>query len=295
MKGKGSIIIKAVLFIILAAGLAGVVKTNLDYGKGKADYGEAMELAGLPEAKKAEKPAMQDSQKQAGKVLESKEQDPYMAYYAQINLEALREINHQIIGWIAIPDSEVSYPLVQGEDNDYYLNRTWKREKSSVGAIFLECQVNENFHDFNTIIYGHNMRNGSMFGSLKYYSEESYQKEHPYVYLVDDNGVHRYRIYAAYEAGVREIPYHLNITDEKKKEEFIEYGVSHSLIDTKIKPGTENKIVTLSTCTGRGYSSRWVVQAVEDHNNYFNTLKLYQRKVLDRICFIPYTIGTTES
>ena len=81
---------------------------------------------------------------------------------------------------------------------------------------------------------------------------------------LDGNGVYRYRIYAAYETGVREITYRLNITESEKKEEFIRFGIEHSLIDTGVKPGTEDKVVTLSTCTGNGYSTRWVVQAVRE-------------------------------
>ena len=264
MTKRKNMVIKAVCLILLTAGLAGMIKTGLSYHKGDVDYAEAMELAKVPKLEAGNSEKGQGQGTQGGDMRESEETDPYMLSLAGIDLDALRENNSQVTGWIAIPDSQVSYPLVQGEDNSYYLNRTWKRERSSVGAIFLECQVNRDLSDFNTIIYGHKMRNGSMFGGLNNYSSREYWEAHPCIYIADGNGVYRYRIYAAYETGVREITYRLNITESEKKEEFIRFGIEHSLIDTGVKPGTEDKVVTLSTCTGNGYSTRWVVQAVRE-------------------------------
>lgn len=86
-------------------------------------------------------------------------------------------------GWILIPNTVISYPLLQGEDNQYYLNHTWKKWTSAVGAIFMDSQNNPNLTDFNTIVYGHRMNNGSMFASLKNYKKQSYWQAHPCVYI----------------------------------------------------------------------------------------------------------------
>jgi sortase B len=247
----------AVSAVMLAAGLAVIIQKNLDYQKGADDYSEAEQIA---EAAEWKTPGIRESKE---KETVEKESDPYIQSLAQLNIEALKEINDEVIGWIMIPDSEVSYPLIQGADNSYYLERTWKKEKSAVGSIFLECQVSKDLSDFNTIIYGHKMRNGSMFGSLEQYKEETYWREHPRVYIVSGQEVHRYEIYAVYEAGVRDLTYHLKIEDPEKKEEFIRFGKEHSVIDTGIEPTARDRIITLSTCTGRGYRTRWVVQAAE--------------------------------
>ena len=106
-----------------------------------------------------------------------------------------------------------------------------------------------------------------MFGSLEKYKEESYWRDHPSVYLVSAEGVRRYDVYAAYEAGVRDITYGLKIKDQEKKEELIRFGKDQSDIDTGIEPTADDRILTLSTCTGRGYRTRWVVQAVEYREN----------------------------
>ena len=100
-----------------------------------------------------------------------------------------------------------------------------------------------------------------MFGSLKYYLNDGYWEEHPAVYLVTDAGVHRYDIYAVYEAAVDGVTYDMNFADDAAKTNFIHYGIRRSVVDTDIVPAAEDSIITLSTCTGVGYATRWVVQA----------------------------------
>ena len=250
MKKNWQLGLKILLAVVLAAGLIYVAVRQLEYYKGAQEYADAEQVAALPE------PEM-DVEPEPGVY-----QDPYLSMFESMDLDALREINDEIIGWISIPDTQVSYPILQAEDNDYYLKRTWKKAYNSVGSIFLECQNAPDFSDFNTIIYGHNMRNGSMFGELRYYKNLDYWKEHPSIYIVDDNGVHRYDIFAAHEVGVRTITYGLEITKQETKEEFINFALSGSVIDTGVVPTAEDQIVTLSTCTGNGYSTRWVVQGV---------------------------------
>lgn len=178
-----------------------------------------------------------------------------------INLEALREVNSDVVGWIEIPGTPVNFPLLQAEDNSYYLTHTWQKLDCPGGSIFLEQWCSPDFTDFNTIIYGHRLVNENMFGSLKHYAEQEYWSEHPYIYIVTDSGVHRYEIYAAYEAPVTSPTYRLGISSDEGRQTVIDYGLESSVIDTGISPKVHEEIITLSTCTGAGYDSRWVVQA----------------------------------
>ena len=178
-------------------------------------------------------------------------------------LAALREQNTDVLGWIVIPNTKVSYPLVQGEDNDYYLNHTWRKTRSVVGAIFMEQQSSADLTDFNTIIYGHRMNNRSMFGRLLDYKKQSYWQDHPRFYITDDSGTHTYEIFAAYEPAVGSTPYCIRFSNDTEKQTFINYGLEHSVIETGVVPEVTDRIVTLSTCTGNGHATRWVVQGVE--------------------------------
>lgn len=190
------------------------------------------------------------------------EDDPYMDALAETDLEALRAVNPDVLGWIEIPETQLKYPLMKGLDNQYYLNHSWNGKANQAGAIFLERMNQEDFSDFHTVIYGHRQLDGSMFGSLKHYTTTGYWQEHPYVYIKDDAGVHRYEIFAAYEAAVGSRTYQVGFADENSKQNFLEYCAEASVIDTGVMPTLEDKILTLSTCTAAGdNANRWVVQA----------------------------------
>ena len=193
------------------------------------------------------------------------EQEPleeHALYLEHLDLHELRKTNPDVLGWISIPGTQLDYPLLQGEDNQYYLKRTWQGKSNSAGSIFLECKVDPTFEDFNTIIYGHNMKNGSMFGSLRQYRTQSHYEANPWIYIVDDAGIRRYEIFAAFEAEVTGYTYRLDINTLEKKQALLAYSLEKSGIDAKIIPSPEDPIITLSTCTGNGYDTRWVVQAV---------------------------------
>lgn len=179
-----------------------------------------------------------------------------------MDLPALQQVNSDVIGWIAIPGTEISYPLVQGADNDYYLTHTWNQNSSAVGAIFMDCRCSADFSGFNTIVYGHRMNNGSMFAALKHYKKQDFLQAHPQIYVTNASGTHAYSIYAAYEAALDGTAYYSAFSDETIKKTFIDEGISLSVIRTGAVPTVNDHILTLSTCTGNGHATRWVVQAV---------------------------------
>jgi len=198
-----------------------------------------------------------------GESPEKPAEDPYAAALNNMDFSVLQQVNEDVIGWIIIPNTQLSYPLLQGEDNQTYLYRTWKKTWGSVGSIFLECQSDRDLSAFNTIVYGHRMRNGSMFGSLRNYSKASYWEKNPSVYITDGSGTHIYDIYSAYEAPLDGPTFWVEIAQQEHKQKFIQYTVDNSVLDTGIVPTQGDRILTMSTCTGNGYATRWVVHAVK--------------------------------
>lgn len=178
-----------------------------------------------------------------------------------MDIQALREINRDVLGWIYIDGTDVDYPLLQGEDNEHYLKYDWKKDQNVSGAIFMERENAADFSDFNTIIYGHNMRSGAMFGGLKEYEKQAYWEAHPHICILNDSGVFRYDIFAAHKVDTDSIVYALEINNTDRREEFIRFALDNSMIDTGIEPKAEDRIITLSTCTGEA-DTRWVVQGV---------------------------------
>lgn len=181
----------------------------------------------------------------------------------ELDLKVLQKENKDVVGWIMIPDTEISYPLLQGEDNTYYLEHTWEHTKSRGGSIFLEQMCSKDLTDYNTIIYGHRMKNRSMFGSLAFYNDKEYLEAHPYIYLADNQGCHIYEIYAVYETKTDGPVYQIEPFNDEMKKKFIEWTVQESVVDTGIVPELNERILTLSTCTaGNNQEKRWIVQGV---------------------------------
>lgn len=184
-------------------------------------------------------------------------------YVLQIDFTALVKENADIIGWIDIPGTTVSYPVVQSEDNEFYLTQSIYGERSSSGAIFMDYRNERDLSDDNTILYGHNMKNGSMFGGLKQYREEDFFKEHPYVDYYTPEGRHRFVIYAVYEEEAVSENFPVKFEDEKSQSSWFEEGMKKTWQKPFIIPGVDQHTIMLSTCTGRGYDKRFVVRAVE--------------------------------
>ena len=242
----------AVLLAVVFAGSVGaLLYQQLQYRRAAEDYAQAQAAAGLSAAE-ADGEAAERGQGTVG--VEGEEP-------LQVDLEALQAVNGDVVGWIAIPGTDISYPVLQGRDNQYYLDHTWRGERNAVGAIFLDARNDPEMEDFNTILYGHRMNNDSMFGQLHRYSSQEFWREHPWVYVAVSGGVLRYEIFAAYEADVEGSTYWLEFPDQGSRLAFLEESEAQSVLDAGKSPGPEDRILTLSTCTGRGHDARWVVKA----------------------------------
>lgn len=238
-----------------------LIRQGIEYKIGTAHYAEASQLAALPQSDDSgENPSSPAAPKRTYT-------DPYAAALSETDLDALQAVNSDVVGWITIPDTELSYPLLQGEDNSYYLSHTWQKEQNYMGSIALEYRVSPDLSDFNTIVYGHRFRDGSMFGSLHNYNDIDYWKQAPSVYILTDGAeVYRYDIFAAYQADLSLPLYLPGVSKQSVKEEILEYALANSVIDTGIIPTAEDQILSLITCTSGGFSSRWIVQAVRIPN-----------------------------
>lgn len=265
MKKRVRNLIRLVLLVVFAVSTVLLIRQWRDNTDAEAAYQDAVSIAmqktaeKLPEKTKAE-PAEPEKPVTIW-VPAPVEDDPVMEEMTGISLAALREVNPDVTGWIRIPETKVDYPILQGEDNDFYLNHTWEKEPNSLGSIFLEHQSSSNMTDYNTIIYGHNMKNGAMFGDLDLFSLQRFWENHPYVYILTDDGVYRYEIFAFCQAEVESLTYGLNPRRTDTKEKFLNLSLETAWYDTGIKPPVTDRILTLSTCSGGGYTHRFVVQA----------------------------------
>lgn len=184
-----------------------------------------------------------------------------------IDFEALWEINPEAYAWITIPGTEIDYPILQSEtDNTYYLTHNIEGEESPEGAIFTEDYNSKDFKDPNTVIYGHNMRNGSMFQGLHEYMDRAFFDENREVLIYLPDKILHYEIFAAYLYDDRHLLESFDFEDEDVFEAYLNRIFSirdmNSFIDTDMEVTAEDKIITLSTCYSNESNQRYLVQAV---------------------------------
>lgn len=261
---KARRILLIALLAVFAVSAGMLIRELVEYRQGQETYDEAKELANVPDFSAPKKiPSASASSSAAASASASapKAADPYAQQLAKMDFTALSKVNSQVFGWILIPGTVISYPLLNGTDNSYYLRHTWRKASSVVGAIFLEQSNSARLTDFNTIIYGHNMNNGSMFGTLKKYRTKSYWSAHPYIYLTTASGSRRYQVFAAYEVSTQGKTYQVGFPSTASRQSFLDYCLKQSRYSTGVTPKTYDRILTLSTCTGHGHATRWVVQA----------------------------------
>lgn len=185
-----------------------------------------------------------------------------------VNFEELWKINPEIYAWIQIPDTNVDYPIVQRvtDDQEYYLTHNIYGEEKTAGSIYTEYYNSTDFNDPNTIIYGHNMKNGSMFHNLRYFAEEEYFEEHKDLYIYTPDRILVYEIFTSYEYDDRHLLGSFDFWDEEVYASYLEELANPRSMYTMFREGTQldtdSRIVTLSTCVGGKPSSRRLVQAV---------------------------------
>ena len=178
-----------------------------------------------------------------------------------IDFEQLQSENEEIIGWLRIGALKDSYPVTQGKDNDYYLHRTFRGEYNFAGCIFLDSANSKFFTDQNSLVYGHNMKDGSMFGTLKDFKKQEVYDSNPYFWIFTPKLIYQYRIFSCCTVSKRGDPYRIRFTSSAFQE-FLDECVERSEVDTHgVRPSSQDRIVTLSTCTGDD-STRFIVQGV---------------------------------
>lgn len=171
----------------------------------------------------------------------------------------LREENPDVIGWIKFDNLEISYPIMQGEDDEYYLKHTFSGESNSAGSIFMEATNSPDFEDSHTIIYGHTLKNQSMFTPLKTYKTEDFYPGNEYFTIYTPDKVYRYEIFAYYDIAVDSEIYCVQFEPGGVFQKIIDNMCRRSYYDTKVHPESTEKIITLSTCSTKG--NRFVVNA----------------------------------
>ena len=176
-----------------------------------------------------------------------------------VQWDELLEKNRDVVAWIYIPSLTISYPVLQAEDNEYYLHRDINREYLYAGSIFMDAYNSPHFFNYNTIIYGHNMRDGSMFAKLSELMDADILQNCHYFWLLTPESDLLYEICSIHNAVEGSDTFILHFADVKEYSDWQRKMLSLSAVSTEVTLDTEDRIITLSTCTqNRGV--RMIVQ-----------------------------------
>lgn len=184
-----------------------------------------------------------------------------------IDFDKLAEINTDIYAWIRVPDTNIDYPIAQrAGDDTYYLNHDMYQEPRFAGCIYTEDCNSRDFTDPNTVIYGHNMKNQSMFQNLHLFADQAFFEEHPDVYIYTPEGVLVYQVFAAYTYDDRHIMNSFDFSDPEIYQKYLNEILHIRAMDANLREDVEvtvdDHIITLATCIGGQTKSRYLVQAV---------------------------------
>lgn len=232
------LVIAIVVFAVSAYKLYGIFS---EYNKGDKEYQKIQDL-----------------------VINTEKKDDTKEETFSVDFEKLLEMKSDVVGWIRFDEpSEINYPVVQGRDNEEYLKRTFEANTNKLGTLFVDVNNPGDFSGRNTFIYGHNMKNGSMFAQLLKYKDDSFYKEHPYFYIYTPDG--KVRTYEIFSAGVvkdTSDSYIMDYADDAAFQTYIDYIKQQSAYPTSAEVTTASKIVSLSTCTNVRDDERFLVHGV---------------------------------
>lgn len=169
-------------------------------------------------------------------------------YVIRPQFNDLHAVNENIVGWVTVDGTKLDNPILQAEDNDFYLNRNFKDQYSRAGSVFMDYRNDLKNLGRNTIIYGHAMRNDTMFGSLKKYGEQAYAEQNSTIYFDTLYESYEIEVFAAYETTIDFYYIETDFSSDAQFAQFIDEVQERSVIDMDVTVNPEDQILTLSTC-----------------------------------------------
>lgn len=182
------------------------------------------------------------------------------------NMQPYIKQNKDVIGYISIPKTNIEYPILIGSDNEYYLQHNIEKEKDVQGSImadhvYKDTKIRDEFLR-HTMVYGHSMRNKTMFSSICKYKEEEFFKSHPYIYFNNLKVMGKWKVFSVYVVDADKETIQREFPDDKEYKEYLDKIKKRSMYDVDVKLDAKSKVLTLCTCSYETDNSRAIVHAV---------------------------------
>lgn len=252
MKKVISTVICVVLALLMVVSLLMIVRHYSEEKKASDTYSDMLDFVvteGADETESTEPAETEGTETTTIPESETKQEQPIA-----IDFEQLLTQYPDVVGWLYCEGTPINYPVMQSDDNDYYLRRLPDGTYNTAGSLFADYRCGEIGETNNYIIYGHNMKNGTMFSSLTKYKSQSYYDEHPVMYLYTPNGDYRIELIAGFVSKPTGDVYSANQTSEQ-----IDNYCSLSTFRSVVAPCSEDSYITLSTCSYEYENARYVI------------------------------------
>ena len=178
-----------------------------------------------------------------------------------VDFDGLLAENSDVVGWIYSEGTQINYPVLRGESNETYLHHMINGQYNTSGSIFMDFRNNPDLSDFNTIIYGHHMKNGSMFASLHQFVSQDFYDEHKYLWYLTPDHIYRLDVLAGY-VGDAEAEIYTIFTDKDQLQSYLSFARAQSTFVPDHEPEDINGIIVLSTCSYEYDDARYVLVCV---------------------------------
>ncbi len=263
----GIIVIAAILCILIGA--VGFIGYHLENARQQKMYEDLADMVRQPytpgdyEASETSQKSNKEKTELQSSVNSTEEKTTESeTYVSPINFPYLKELNPDVVGWITIPGTTVDYPIVQGPDNDYYLRRNVYGDKATVGSIFLDCEDKPDFSSRHNIIYGHHMRNGSMFKDIDSFTVQSYFDNHRDIIIYTPAKEMHLRTLAAASWNSSSYLRRPDFYSDDDFADYIDFVTANA--STKAEPeGKISKLYSLVTCSYDYNDERTILYAYE--------------------------------
>lgn len=240
-------VLTVLLVVVLAAGIIGLLRHREEERRARE---EAARLASIAaQTTEAQEPS-------------TEEQETEPPYESPVNFEELSAINPDIVGWITIPDTNIDYPIVQTDDNDKYLHIGFDGEKNKAGTIFLDFESDGDFRGYNNVLYGHHMRNGSMFKDVVKFKEQEYFEAHEEGFIYTPDRTIRLRFVSAYYGDADPVKRRTQFASQEEFDQYVEEMISPCRYAKPVQAPVKS-IFTLITCSYEFDDARTFLFGVE--------------------------------
>ena len=261
-------LVMIVICLIIAAFFVGkMIKEAREYSNGNEIYEEIIDNAvetvdaDIDKDKTAESTSTEEISQEHTKLENESKNVEYVDLVScpKIDFRKLKMMNPDIVAWIYCSGTEINYPVVQGDDNSFYLTHLADGTQNKNGSLFVEVRNKYDFSDDNTIIYGHNMASGKMLAGLIDYRAQEFYAAHPFMYLITENNSYRLDLFSGFTTKPDSDAYTISCGNSKEFAAWIKNMALRSDFKANMKLTTNDRIVTLSTCSYSFKNARYVV------------------------------------